>query len=205
MWQLQRAGGPQMHTIHAFSFVREMWSELRCTSGLPSWTFAHAVVDCDWFCARPAPPDSAWPDWISARPSVNVLAGRDMVVDGLCLGDALQSWELAMLPWHRGQRGLMRCVGWRHLYGIELAHCADACGSRDGEGGDLEVWRPRLIDTCTLLGVWAPERCSRFPAMRGFLLSNGSMPSAGVHGTSAGMCCWLLAPSSQSRRDHNKA
>ena len=74
MGQVQRAGGPQMHTIHAFSFEREEWTELQCTSGLPSWTFAHAVVDCDWLCARPAPPHCAWP--APGCRSADVLSGR---------------------------------------------------------------------------------------------------------------------------------
>ena len=50
--QLLRAGGPQMHTLHAFSFEREEWTTLRCSGGLPSWTFAHAVKHYDWLCAR---------------------------------------------------------------------------------------------------------------------------------------------------------
>lgn len=83
IWQLRRAGGPQMHTMHSFSFEREEWTELRCTSGLPEWTFAHVIVYCDWLCARPASPRCAWP--IPVCRSANAFAGSKTVLV-VCVG-----------------------------------------------------------------------------------------------------------------------
>ena len=95
-----------MHTIHSFSFVREMWSELRCTSGLPSWTFAHAVAYGDWLCARTGLSALCLAcRWV---PSAHVFLVKKVLV--VCVGVCLAVMGAGHDMMTERSEGLMWCV-----------------------------------------------------------------------------------------------